>query len=196
MTEKKLEDEKAETINRLLKKQSRPRNKRAAASALTHTEDSTPVPAGGAGGGEDAEGEGVPKDEQEEVQAELLQGPPTMYRWISTSRPVVVPPPASVTADSAVTTTDISMTEATASTVVAPPATMSLSFSVPASFIPTPPSDDGMQVDGGDAPRPVPAPKPLCSVEGCGKERKYRLVRGEWGQGACGIVCLKILEGR
>lgn len=171
----------AETINRLLKKQSRPRNKRGttATTLVNHTEDSTPVPAGV--GGEEAEGEGGEKEEQEEDgQVEYLQGPPTMYRWISTSRP----------ADSAVPATDSTMT------IDPPTSMMSISFAVPVSLLPVAPPDDQMQVDGGDLPKPTLALKPLCSVESCGKERKYRLARGEWGQGACGIGCLKVLEGR
>ncbi|CDO72357.1 hypothetical protein BN946_scf184977.g54 [Trametes cinnabarina] len=73
LTEKKLEDEKAETINRLLKKQSRARGKR---NALSTAEDK-PTPA------ENAPGEG----EDEEV-AENLAPPPTMFRWISRAQPV------------------------------------------------------------------------------------------------------------
>jgi Ino eighty subunit 2 len=87
LSEKKLEDEKVcfpvrpskvrllttflqtETINRLLKKQSRPRNKK---SALSTAEDRTP-----------AEGEVV----EEIVEISQVQVVPTMYRWISTTRP-------------------------------------------------------------------------------------------------------------
>jgi len=68
LSEKKLEDEKTETINRLLKKQSRPRNKK---SALSTAEDRTP-----------AEGEVV----EEMIEIPQIQAVPTMYRWISTSR--------------------------------------------------------------------------------------------------------------
>ncbi|KAI9057096.1 hypothetical protein FKP32DRAFT_1681831 [Trametes sanguinea] len=73
LTEKKLEDEKAETINRLLKKQSRARGKR---NALSTAEDKlTP--------GENAPGEG-----EEEDVIESLAPPPTMFRWISRAQPV------------------------------------------------------------------------------------------------------------
>jgi Ino eighty subunit 2 len=70
LTEKKLEDEKAETINRLLKRQSRPRNRRANVdvAAQENAED---------GDGDEAV-EGV-QSVHEEVK-------PLMYRWISTSR--------------------------------------------------------------------------------------------------------------
>ncbi|KAL7285628.1 hypothetical protein PYCCODRAFT_1457021 [Trametes coccinea BRFM310] len=73
LTEKKLEDEKAETINRLLKKQSRARGKR---NALSTAEDK-PTP------GENAPGEG-----DEEDVAEIAAPPPTMFRWISRAQPV------------------------------------------------------------------------------------------------------------
>lgn len=62
----------AETINRLLKKQSRARGKR---NALSTAEDKP-------GPGEPTQGEG---DEEEMVEA--LAPPPTMYRWVSSARP-------------------------------------------------------------------------------------------------------------
>jgi Ino eighty subunit 2 len=58
----------AETINRLLKKQSRSRNKR---NALSTAEDRTPQ-----------EGEVV----EEAIEIPQFQAVPTMYRWISTTR--------------------------------------------------------------------------------------------------------------
>ncbi|KAI0724428.1 hypothetical protein C8T65DRAFT_704298 [Cerioporus squamosus] len=70
LTEKKLEDEKAETINRLLKKQSRARGKR---NALATAEDK-PGPGEAAGEGEDEEA------------AEAFAPLPTMYRWVSSAR--------------------------------------------------------------------------------------------------------------
>ncbi|KAH9898537.1 hypothetical protein C8Q73DRAFT_641052 [Cubamyces lactineus] len=76
LTEKKLEDEKLETINRLLKKQSRTRGRR---NALSTAEDK-PTP------GENAPGEG-----EEEDVAETFAPPPTMYRWISRTQSVPVP---------------------------------------------------------------------------------------------------------
>jgi Ino eighty subunit 2 len=91
LSEKKLEDEKvrfyilssipyipsftvfqAETINRLLKKQSRPRNKR---NALSTAEDRTPQ-----------EGEVM----EESVEIPQVQVVPNMYRWISTTRTLPV----------------------------------------------------------------------------------------------------------
>ncbi|KAI0094724.1 hypothetical protein BDY19DRAFT_38751 [Irpex rosettiformis] len=71
LSEKKLEDEKAETINRLLKKQSRPRGRR---NALATAEDRpTPIAL-------DADGEEV----AEEGSATPIL--PKMYRWISTTK--------------------------------------------------------------------------------------------------------------
>jgi len=66
LTEKKLEDEKAETINRLLKKQSRSKTKR---NAVPQAD--TPL-------------EGDAEDATETPPIQVI---PTMYRWISTSRP-------------------------------------------------------------------------------------------------------------
>ncbi|KAF9787263.1 PAPA-1-like conserved region-domain-containing protein [Thelephora terrestris] len=66
LTEKKLEDEKAETINRLLKKQSRSKTKRNAPLQVD-----TPL-----------EGEA-----EDVVETPPVQVIPTMYRWVSTSRP-------------------------------------------------------------------------------------------------------------
>ncbi|KAM6492033.1 hypothetical protein JOM56_011757 [Amanita muscaria] len=71
ITEKKLEDEKAETINRLLKRQSRPRNRRTNA-------DTAPQEVGEDGEGDEA-AEGVPIANEEVIK-------PVMYRWLSTSR--------------------------------------------------------------------------------------------------------------
>ncbi|EIW64790.1 uncharacterized protein TRAVEDRAFT_68517 [Trametes versicolor FP-101664 SS1] len=73
LTEKKLEDEKAETINRLLKKQSRARGKR---NALATAEDK-PAP------GDNALGEG---EEEDIVDTPALV--PTMYRWVSRAQPL------------------------------------------------------------------------------------------------------------
>ncbi|KAG5735549.1 hypothetical protein E4T56_gene11080 [Termitomyces sp. T112] len=71
--EKRLEDEKAETINRLLKKQSRPRGKRG-------KDNNIAPPAADA----DSD-EGNAMDEDTPPDDALQPPPPTMYRWISTS---------------------------------------------------------------------------------------------------------------
>ncbi|KAJ6616340.1 hypothetical protein B0H10DRAFT_2219551 [Mycena sp. CBHHK59/15] len=161
VTEKKLQNEKAETINRLLKKQSRPRNKRTMAlSTSTPVEIPTPVPPSDGPG---SVGDAV-EDKALEAEKEA-NATPTMYRWISTSR-------APVTVQNSTENTS----------------RMSITFSVPASVAFETP-----------ATSPVP-PKPqapaMCAVAGCGKDRRYRLVGGEWGVGACGMGHLKMLEGQ
>ncbi|KAJ3554703.1 hypothetical protein NM688_g2972 [Phlebia brevispora] len=72
LSEKKLEDEKAETINRLLKKQSRSKGRR---NALSTAED-RPTPGAGSNHG----------DAEMEDGEEIAPAVPTMYRWISTSK--------------------------------------------------------------------------------------------------------------
>ncbi|KAK7001741.1 PAPA-1 domain-containing protein [Favolaschia claudopus] len=174
VSEKKLQDEKAETINRLLKKQTRPRNKRSTAvSVPTPVEVPTPVAP--------SERAGSVGDGMEDVNmpdAERLGDAPTMYRWISTSRP---------RAFSSVENGESGKREEE-------PA-MSISFGVPVSVMTSavglqspflPPEDE----------KPKPKVPALCGVTGCGKDRRYRLVGGEWGVGACGMAHLKVLEGR
>ena len=76
---------------------------------------------------------------------------------------------------------------------------MTLSFSVPASLLPTP---HQVAVDGdedGDVKMDTheQAPKPraptVCNVDGCTATRKYRLVR-DLERGACGMGHLHLLE--
>ncbi|CCM00915.1 uncharacterized protein FIBRA_02961 [Fibroporia radiculosa] len=74
LSEKKLEDEKTETINRLLKKQSRAKGRR---NALSTAED-RPSHAASTANGADVEGE--------DGQAVVVSVIPTTYRWKSTSR--------------------------------------------------------------------------------------------------------------
>ncbi|CAL1696073.1 unnamed protein product [Somion occarium] len=75
LSEKKLQDEKAETINRLLKKQSRAKGRR---NALATAEDKPPTPLAAVTNALDLEAEeGV---EGSETPALVL---PTMYRWVS-----------------------------------------------------------------------------------------------------------------
>jgi len=64
---------------------------------------------------------------------------------------------------------------------------------------------DDVEMDGAEAPEPAeevkvePAPPPrarpqaTCAVEGCGQERKYRLVK-DFERGACGLEHLKALN--
>lgn len=85
LTEKKLEDEKAETINRLLKKQTRPRNKRG-----TALDDRSPMPSIGKkvkAKLKDEDGEGGDEgDEEEVVDVVEEEFKPVMYRWISSTK--------------------------------------------------------------------------------------------------------------
>lgn len=156
LTEKKLEDEKAETINRLLRKQSRPRNKRG-----TALDDRSPMPGTGRKVKQklkDEEAEEAEEKEEEEPMDVVEEEPtPVMYRWISSQKVENESPQ------------------------------MTLSFSIPPIALSVPP--DGVDSDGS---RPK-APN-NCAVEGCSRERKYRLVR-DWSVGACGMPHLKILEG-
>ncbi|THH02914.1 hypothetical protein EW026_g69 [Hermanssonia centrifuga] len=78
LTEKKLEDEKAETINRLLKKQSRSKGKR---NALATAEDRpTPLSLAAINGEEIDVEDGI---EEGTIPSFV---PPTMYRWTSTTK--------------------------------------------------------------------------------------------------------------
>ncbi|KAI0348652.1 hypothetical protein BDW22DRAFT_1437741 [Trametopsis cervina] len=147
LSEKKLEDEKAETINRLLKKQSRPRGKR---NALATAEDRpTPIAL-------DAEGE-----------EGLEEGPaipilPTMYRWISTTK---IPGGEAGTEPRMVMS--FSVPVSVLPTPVTTPATeLAAGMDVDRLLKSTPTS----------ALRP-PRPVQNCDVDGCDAQRKYRLVK-------------------
>ncbi|KAF8960452.1 hypothetical protein BDZ97DRAFT_1665750 [Flammula alnicola] len=167
LSEKKLEDEKAETINRLLKKQSRPKNKR------TNTlDDRSPLPSisgsrtpktkikngddardADEGDGEDDE-DGMDVVEQEEIK-------PVMYRWVSSLRGEQK-------------------------------AEMGITFSVPEIAVPPVPNEVEMVPDA-ELERIRAARGPgLCAVEGCDKPRKYRLPK-DWTIGACDSTHLRIL---
>jgi Ino eighty subunit 2 len=165
---------KAETINRLLKKKSGTRNRR---NPLASAEDRTP--ATHTGNGTPAEGE-VDEDESGEAAtagagaaAPVVEVIPTRYRWISTRRPSPEAPPEDK---------------------------MFLSFSVPASLLPTihqsttkvdADGDVKMEQELPEKPRSM-APA-VCDVEGCSAKRKYRLVL-DWERGACGMDHLHVLE--
>ncbi|KAF8068071.1 hypothetical protein FPV67DRAFT_1494794 [Lyophyllum atratum] len=193
LSEKKLEDEKAETINRLLKKQSRPRNKRTTAQrdhmddvappgslARTRSDSNSnsaynppgrkkvvkkPAAAEDQDDGDDEDGMGAAEDNEEEEQPEREEPTPTMYRWLSTSR---------IPASQGEAATDVQM---------------QITFSVPVSVLP-PSGTTDVVVDekshASERPRG-------CAAPGCGKPFRYRLVK-DWTQGACGIACLKLLE--
>ncbi|KAJ7059478.1 hypothetical protein C8F01DRAFT_215497 [Mycena amicta] len=192
VSEKKLQNEKAETINRLLKKRSGPRKKKGIAPALavgTATPIEVPTPTGGseAGFGTVADRDLVAMDDG--AVARVASGPigssqttaaaatPAMYRWISTTRsPADATPPSNGEKDE----------DTTMLPLCAPEPKMLLSFSVPLSV---------QEIVSSPPPLRAPTVPALCAVEGCGKDRRYRLVGAEWGVGACGMGHLKMLEG-
>ncbi|KAJ7758381.1 hypothetical protein B0H16DRAFT_1720980 [Mycena metata] len=174
MIEKKLEDEKAETINRLLKKQSRPKKQRTTAQAQQVQSDGEE---GDEEGGEDAAGgHGYGGAEQK-----------PMFRWVSSARR---PPVAAV---------DMKDADADAMAVdleEAPtPPVASITFSVPESFLLIQSASGQFKTEEEDA-KPVLATPARCAVDGCGGLRKYRAVGKAWGIGACGLGHLRVLEGR
>ena len=158
---------KAETINRLLKKQSRPRGKR---NALSTAEDRL-------GPGE-AAGEG----EEEEI-VETLAPPPTMYRWVSSVRSTT---PAEGEAGEA--TPERAMTLSFSVPVAALPSKRSTGNAMEV-------DGDSGSLLVPPPPRLPPAEPPKCDVQGCTSLRKYRLVR-DFQKGACGLSHLKALEAQ
>ena len=168
-----------DTINRLLKKQSRPRNKR---NALATADDRTPVSQTNAG----------TPDVEEEGSVSVPPRPievPTMYRWISTSRPAAASIPEA----------DVPASVIPASAVEAPPAhpsaepVMVLSFSVPVNALPAQPTSNDPTSTGMDVDAPSRKMTPHCVAPGCQLTSKYRL-KSNWTQGVCGIEHLKLLE--
>ena len=130
----------AETINRLLKKQSKSKNKR---NVLSTADDRTPMSATPAVMHSAQDGSEAPEGEVFEP-VELI---PTMYRWISTTKPLPGAAEPASRDDS--------------------DGRMKLIFSVPVSVLAAPPSET----------RLPPAEEPVCDVSGCARARKYRLVR-------------------
>lgn len=168
LSEKKLEDEKLETINRLLKKQSRPRGRRPAnALPLEDTPSATPkVKAKSKLSKEQDVDEDVDMDVTEEKEEAEREGeekeeskPVTMYRWVTSTQ-----------GDGEDKKTVIS-------------------FSVPTTLLPPveSPVPDPLQPSGRGPG--------VCAIEGCSGARKYRLVK-DWSIGACGLDHLRLLEGQ
>ncbi|KAF7300311.1 PAPA-1 domain-containing protein [Mycena chlorophos] len=179
VNERKLQNEKTETINRLLKKQSRPRKnlKKGSApgplgnfsalvlgaGASASTDVQTPVSERGIafGAGDDA-GISVAGIDGGHASAE------PMYRWVSTTRPRTTAGEEDMDGGSF------------------PSQSMKLSFSIPAAAL--------QHLSMPLLPSSTQRAPAICAVEGCGKDRRYRLVGAEWGVGACGIGHLKVLE--
>ncbi|KAG5642796.1 hypothetical protein DXG03_002101 [Asterophora parasitica] len=198
LTEKKLEDEKqAETINRLLKKQSRPRNKRATAqrdnmddiapSSMAGTRSNSnstynpsvrkKVPKKSTDSQDDGdEDDGMDEDNEDDEQPEREVPIPTMYRWVSTSR-------ISPSQQGEALSTDVQLR---------------ITFSVPTSMLSLPEADsqglpDAVPID--EKPLQLSTRPTGCAAPGCTNPFRYRLVK-DWTRGACGISCLKLLESR
>jgi Ino eighty subunit 2 len=142
------------------------KNKRFGGASLTHTAAATPAQA--TSDMEEGEGAEGEGDPDAEEEEDNKRREPEMYRWVSNAA--------------------------------------GLSFSVPVGILPSTPEDggDGIIVDSSISSRPskefnelrsTPAPLPLCDVRNCGEVRKYRLV-SDWEKGACGMVHLKVLQGR
>jgi Ino eighty subunit 2 len=157
--------QKAETINRLLKKKSGTRNRR---NPLASAEDRTP--ATHTGNGTPAEGE-VDEDENVEVAAPpVIEVVPTRYRWISTLRPSPDAPPG-----------DKMILSFSVPTSLLPTAALD--------------ADGDTKMDVQEQPPSLPKPRApaVCDIDGCTATRKYRLVR-DHSRGACGMGHLHLLE--
>lgn len=137
----------AETINRLLKKQSRARGKR---NALSTAEDRL-------GPGEVA-GEG-----EEEETVEVAAPPPTMYRWVSSSRSSSTVAKGKGEQAEQVMTMSFSVP---VSVLPQPESEDAMQVDSGTRSFPV-----------HQRPRSAPAIPPKCDVKGCTSLRKYRLVR-------------------
>ncbi|KAH9163804.1 hypothetical protein EDB89DRAFT_1859831 [Lactarius sanguifluus] len=140
-------------------------------NALATAEDRTPATQ--TGNGTPAEGEPEEEESGEVAAVPIVEVIPTCYRWISTSRPAPDAPSGEER--------------------------MTLSFSVPASLLPTSHQvavegngDGDVKMETQEEPRQPPAPA-VCNVDGCTATRKYRLVR-DLERGACGMGHLHLLE--
>ncbi len=156
----------AETINRLLKKQSRARGKR---NALATAED-RPGPGEAAGEGE------------EEETVEVAVPPPTMYRWVSSARSPSTPAEGEGEKTERVMTLSFSVPVSVLPHQEGGEDAMQVDGG--SGSLPVPPP-----------PRLPPATPPKCDVQGCTSLRKYRLVR-DFQKGACGLGHLKVLEAQ
>ncbi|KAJ3507117.1 hypothetical protein NLJ89_g6484 [Agrocybe chaxingu] len=180
LSEKRLEDEKAETINRLLKKQSRPRNKR-----NNTTDDRSPMPTASGSrtpkvkaktqDAEEGEGDEDEDEDAMDVDQQIEEVKPVMYRWVSSLREVPVE------GDGMEKRMEVALT-----------------FSVPDTLFPTsPPAPPEVvrQVDAQAEKERAARGPGVCAIVGCGKPRKYRLPR-DWTIGACDSIHLRVLANQ
>jgi Ino eighty subunit 2 len=181
----------AETINRLLKKQSRPRNKRNTAQRDNNMDD-VPLPASMAG-----------TRTSSNTNSNSTYTPVGRKRGRKPAKPAENEEQEDGDDDDAmegveeddreVGETEVRMPTmyrwvSSSRTQEGSAPTMGITFSVPISAIPPQPSPTELF---DSSPRP-PAPK-SCAAPGCGNPMRYRAVK-DWTQGACGIPCLEIVE--
>ncbi|KIJ48782.1 hypothetical protein M422DRAFT_777758 [Sphaerobolus stellatus SS14] len=172
MNEKKLEDEKTETINRLLKKQSsRSRAKRAMFNSVVptpqspHSGDEAAESDGGGGGGGN--------DISQGPQRYTIPGP--SWRWVSNSAGMRLGIPIEVLNVLEPESQDTASQTQIEESASAPPPSQ-LEF---------------VKLESPATPKP-PA---VCDVPGCAATRKYRVVHA-FEKGACGMEHLKVLSGK
>ena len=155
----------AETINRLLKKQSKPRNKRVDARSPLPSASGSRTPKVKSNlnveDADDPEGEDEDDDAMDVVEPPK-EVKPHMYRWVSSLRIVAA--------------------EGEEQKVE-----MAITFSVPETLVSTTPV-----AETTPAARPGAGPG-ICAIEGCGKPRTYRLPK-DWTIGACDSTHLRLLS--
>ena len=120
------------------------------------------------------EGEEAEVDDEEDEPMDIVEEPPEevkpiMYRWVSSLKAV---PSSLGDSDRQVE--------------------MGITFSVPEAFIP-PPVNTEESIDL-EKLRAARGPG-ICAVQGCGRQRKYRLPR-DWTIGACDSTHLKIVANQ
>ncbi|KAJ7061841.1 hypothetical protein C8F01DRAFT_1369287 [Mycena amicta] len=169
---------KLETINRLLKKQSKPKGKRGPAlAAVTAAQSDEDIDM-------DRDAAAGEQDNADETPPTPLEPTLPMYRWLSTSRPPappILPTPMDGDADTM---------QIDAPPLVSSP-TMSILFCVPDTLLSALPTASSAHPHL-HASLKFQVPR-QCAVDGCSAERKYRAVGKEWDVGACGMVHLKLL---
>ena len=120
------------------------------------------------------EGEEAEVDDEEDEPMDIVEEPPEevkpiMYRWVSSLKAV---PSSLGDSDRQVE--------------------MGITFSVPEAFIPPPVNTE--ELIDLEKLRAARGPG-ICAVQGCGRQRKYRLPR-DWTIGACDSTHLKIVANQ